>query len=384
MILARVPTTNKVAGQMRHALPDTEVLRRPDRRRLLGGLAGAGCALALPMLAAAQDDAEPALPSEPRSIEVDARPIAHFQRGRPDAKRFGRLEFRGGLVLTAPSASFGGWSGLMMEADGSKLLAVSDIGGWLTADVAYQASQPAALANARLGPLLSSRGRPLKDKREKDAEGLTLLDGSLANGTALISFERLHRIGRFPIRNGEVLAPTSYLGLHPDARRMSANQGLEALAVLKAGPLKGSLIAFAERLTRGSGYHTGWIWVGGAPRPFHLQDVDGFDITDAAGLANGDLIVLERRFRWAEGVKMRLRRLAANEIAPGARLAGQTLIAADSAFEIDNMEGLAVHRGPNGETVLSLISDDNFNRILQRTLLLQFTLLGEGARSARP
>jgi hypothetical protein len=359
------------------------VLHR-DRRRILGGLAGTICLLALPMLAAAQDDAEPPLPSAPESIEVDARPIPHFERGKPDRKRFDRLEFRGGLVLTAPSASFGGWSGLALESDGSKLLAVSDIGGWLTADIAYQAGRPAALGGARLGPLLSSRGRPLGSKREKDAEGLTLLDGTIANGTALISFERLHRIGRFAIRKGEVEAPTSYLGLPADARRMSANQGLEALAVLKGGPLKGALVAFAERLTRGSGYHTGWVWVGGAPRPIHLQDIDGFDITDAAALPNGDLLVLERRFRWAEGVKMRIRRLAANEIAPGARLAGETLIQADSTFEIDNMEGLAVHRGTNGETVLSLISDDNFNRILQRTLFLQFTLLAEGAGGARP
>jgi hypothetical protein len=39
------------------------------------------------------------------------------------------------------------------------------------------------------------------------------------------------------------------------------------------------------------------------------------------------------------------------------------------------MEGLAVHRGARGETVLSLISDNNFRTILQRTVLLQFTLV---------
>jgi hypothetical protein len=33
-----------------------------------------------------------------------------------------------------------------------------------------------------------------------------------------------------------------------------------------------------------------------------------------------------------------------------------------------------VHRGADGETVLTLVSDDNFS-MLQRTLLLQFTLL---------
>jgi hypothetical protein len=40
------------------------------------------------------------------------------------------------------------------------------------------------------------------------------------------------------------------------------------------------------------------------------------------------------------------------------------------------MEGLGIHRSPQGETVLTLISDDNFSA-LQRTLLLQFTLIDE-------
>jgi hypothetical protein len=359
------------------ARPNTGRLPRPSRRALLTSLAGTGCALVLPMLAAAQDDNEPPMPAVPESIEIKARPITSFQRSKPETKRFGRLEFRGGLVLSSPSPSFGGWSGLVMESDGRKLLSISDVGGWLTAEVTYEGSKPVGLKNARLGPLLATNKRPLRDKREKDAEGVTLLDGSLSNGTLLVSFERLHRIGRFPIRNGEVQAPTGYLPLHPDARRMSANEGIEAVAVLQGGPLKGSVVAFAERFTRGSGYHTGWIWVAGGPKPFQLQDIDGFNITDAAGLPNGDLLVLERYFRWTEGVKMRLRRLAAAEIAPGARITGETLIAADMDFDIDNMEGLAIHQGANGETVLSIISDDNFNHLVQRTVFLQFTLLDD-------
>jgi hypothetical protein len=39
--------------------------------------------------------------------------------------------------------------------------------------------------------------------------------------------------------------------------------------------------------------------------------------------------------------------------------------------EIDNMEGLSIHPGADGERILTLISDDNFS-FLQRTLLLQF------------
>jgi hypothetical protein len=40
------------------------------------------------------------------------------------------------------------------------------------------------------------------------------------------------------------------------------------------------------------------------------------------------------------------------------------------------MEGIALHRNASGETILTLISDDNFLPF-QRTLLLQFALVGE-------
>jgi hypothetical protein len=73
---------------------------------------------------------------------------------------------------------------------------------------------------------------------------------------------------------------------------------------------------------------------------------------------------------------MRIRRLSPAEVTPGARAVGEVLIEADSSYEIDNMEGIAIHRGRAGETVVSLISDDNFNRFLQRTVFLQFTLAG--------
>jgi hypothetical protein len=60
----------------------------------------------------------------------------------------------------------------------------------------------------------------------------------------------------------------------------------------------------------------------------------------------------------------------------GALVDGTPLVSADMAYQIDNMEGIGVHRTPSGETVLTLVSDDNFSAI-QRNLLLQFTLVGE-------
>jgi hypothetical protein len=44
-----------------------------------------------------------------------------------------------------------------------------------------------------------------------------------------------------------------------------------------------------------------------------------------------------------------------------------------SPYAVDNLEGIAATRGPRGETLLWLISDDNFNP-LQRNILLLFEL----------
>jgi len=128
---------------------------RLSRWLFLSGLvAGMVAGLAVPTQARAQDDKGDA-PAKAESIEITARPITHFERGRPDVKRFGELEFRGGLVLTSPSSHFGGWSDLIMEADGNSLFAISDVGGWFSADIKYEGTRPVRLANARLGPILA-------------------------------------------------------------------------------------------------------------------------------------------------------------------------------------------------------------------------------------
>ena len=73
---------------------------------------------------------------------------------------------------------------------------------------------------------------------------------------------------------------------------------------------------------------------------------------------------------------MRIRSVPLAAIKPGALVDGRQLIIADMGYQIDNMEGLSVHRAADGALVLTMVSDDNFSP-LQRTLLLQFTLVGE-------
>ena len=113
----------------------------------------------------------------------------------------------------------------------------------------------------------------------------------------------------------------------------------------------------------------------GRPTPgiFTVKRIADFDISDAALLPGDDLLLLERKFGWTSGLFIRIRRIALSDIRPDALVDGPVLLEADLAYEIDNMEGLSVHRGAAGEIVLTLISDDNFS-VIQRTLLLQFTL----------
>ncbi len=336
-------------------------------------LAG-GIALSFSLAPRAQTAALPEAVESVRTVEVTARRLASFERGDTRKHRFGRLEFRGGLVLTSPAKGFGGLSGLVIEPDGRRFMAVTDEGAWLSAEIEYDGTAPSAIRNARMGPIRGIGGRGLDRKRDLDAESMVLAEGSLARGVLLIGFERNHRIGRFPVVGGVLQNPVGYLKQPPEAKRMRPNKGFEAVTILQGGPHKGSVVAFSERYPETPALHTGWIWIRGEPQRMTFPDIGEFEVTDAASLGDGTLLILERRFRWTEGVKMRIRRFPAASVRPGPLTEGETLIEADLSFEIDNMEGLSVHRSPGGETILTLISDDNFNTFLQRTILLQFAL----------
>ena len=73
---------------------------------------------------------------------------------------------------------------------------------------------------------------------------------------------------------------------------------------------------------------------------------------------------------------MRIRRIPLVDIKGGAVADGRSMIEADLGYQIDNMEGIAVHNAASGETIVTLVSDDNFS-VIQRNLLLQFAIVGE-------
>lgn len=309
-------------------------------------------------------------------ITVEARPLAGFDRVDPEKRRFGKLTFRGGLVLTSPSRYFGGWSGLTLDADGKGFFAISDAGIWMSGSLAYDDKKsPSGLTSVRLGAIQSQEGDPQSRQNDDDSEGLALLEGTTAKGSVYISFEGEHRIVRYDIGPDGLSPARGKVSLPRSARHLPSNGGFEAVALLR-GANEGKLVAISEELRDSEGNDVGWIWDkdGEEPRKFFLTNDGDYNVTDASPLPDGSLLVLERRYRVSEGVRMRLRHIKADQLHPGRLIDPDVLVAADGAREIDNMEGLATHVGPGGEVIVTMISDDNYSHQLQRTLLLQFAI----------
>lgn len=305
-------------------------------------------------------------------IVVRAEPIEAFEPRDPSRTRFGALEFRGGLVLNSRAKVFGGLSGLRVSPDGTQFLALSDRGHWFRGRIVYQGGRPSGLAEVETAPILGPDGRPLADRGWWDTEALTEDDG-----TVFVGIERVHQIVRFDIGRDGLKARGTPIAVPPLMRGLPSNQGIECLAMPPKGmPLAGTLIAISERGLDAQKNIKGYLIGGQTIGAFSVKRTDDFDVSDCTTTPQGDLLILERRFSWSSGVAMRIRKVPLTRIKPGAVIEGPELIFADMGFQIDNMEGIAVHRGPQGELVLTIISDDNFSPI-QRTLLLQFTLVGE-------
>lgn len=305
-------------------------------------------------------------------IQLTAKPIQNFLLGS-SRTHFGELDFRGGLQLTSTDPDFGSLSGLDIGADGKTLYAIADNGFWFTAQLVEDGGHLVGLIDGKLAPILDRNGKIVSTKRLGDAEGLRLrtVNGRAA---ALVSFEQVNNVREFLADPDFASAVSRPLKLPPMVSGMKPNKGLEAIAVATpAADLDGAIVLVAERSPDKAGNNRAWIVGGAKEGAFSVTRSDGFDVTDATFIANGDLLILERKVGFPSGLYMRIRRFTGTDIKPGATVDGTTLVEADLRYQIDNMEGMAVHAGANGETLIDIVSDNN-QGMLQRTLLLQFAL----------
>lgn len=304
------------------------------------------------------------------NIAVTSSPIDRFYLTSTSTKA-GKLEFIGGLQIDSESKYFGGFSGLAIKQNGQKLITVSDTANWLTANLQRDENgKLTGIKNTNINCLCRKNGKSYGGKYMGDAESL-VISGKLAH----VSFEGVNRINTYDL--DESLIPSNARQATPTFKpyKLSGRKGLEALALApKSSPIAGKFLAIAEQSLNAKGNHRAFIAGKEKIEELSITATDDFEVTDAEFLENGDLLILERRLGLIIDLGVRIRRFKADTIAPATLLFGEVIFESGITSQIDNMEGLAAWKNSNGETILTLISDDNFIGI-QRTILIEFKLL---------
>lgn len=323
------------------------------------------------LVAACASVSPPPAGAQERPVEIRSSALT-LKIDEPAATRVGRLVWRGGVEMRASSRNFGGWSDLYVAPDGRSLTSISDEGAWLTATIDYDAkSNLAGLSGAQIGQLRGLDGKPIHSKSRADAEAMA----RLPDGSWLVAFERRHRLWRYQTLTAtpDPVEGPAEIGLQP------ANGGIEALTALADG----TVIAISEEYSTRDGTVMGWI---GRPvaegrytwSSFAYETIPDFSPTALAVLPDGSFATIERAFDIVRGVRCRVMHFDAAQLTPGGVVKPEELARLASPYAVDNLEGLAASRGARGETLLWLISDDNFNP-LQRNILMLFELAPQQA-----
>jgi hypothetical protein len=341
-----------------------------NRLSQMGIAAGALCVLIGIRASVGPIDASPA-----ESVVLNYKPIP-LSSANLKENQVGALLFRGGIEVTSPDPRFGGWSGLLVSADGTHILSQSDEGHWLRASLRYdRGGNLSGLADGQLADMEGLDGSKLKPKQEADAEGLAALSDKGPDGPVAVSFERDARVWRYDVGPSLDVTPTN-IPAPEDIKTLDFNSGLEALTRFSPD----LLFAVAETpQVRGTNHPAWLIPLAGAKSRAHFEQLgvrhhDPYEISDAAMSPDGRwLYLLERHyFGPIRGVVVAVRRVEASAVKPAAQLDGDEIARFTMHENIDNMEGLALRRAADGKTLLYMISDDNYNLVLQRTVLLMF------------
>lgn len=256
--------------------------------------------------------------------------------------------------------SFGGFSGLVMAPDGALLHAVSDEGELYRATIRRDAANRILRITAdRHFRLIDSHGRPVAGFTS-DAEALA----PARDGGLYVAYESYTRVT-------EIHPPDMHPATLHDYRRFRdlwSNESFEGVAERP----EGGLVVVGETPDAGGAYPTflgdrqgkQMAWRAGPGIP----GAGGFGASDAAFGPDGRFYLLERRVSLG-GFATRIRRFGWRD----GRLGPAETLLETAPGTLDNMEGMSLWTGPDGGTVISLISDDNF-LFLQKTLVAEYEL----------
>jgi hypothetical protein len=307
--------------------------------------------------------AAPAFADPPVALDIAVRSIA-LNLDNLEQRQVGKLLYRGGIAMTARDSRFGGWSGLRLGDDKTHITAISDRGSWLQARLVYDTrGNLTSVTEARLGDMIDTTAKKLRWPLT-DSEGLARQD----DGSFIVSFERRHRLWAYPAAEPPFSKPPRALPSPPGLEKAPLNGGIEAVAVLKGG----RFFAIAEELFEDDA-NVAWLGDGRTWQKLRYRPGLNFLPTDVVQMDNGDVLVLERRFSFVGVPGGRVVRVKYSDIKPGALVTGEELAVLEPPLVLDNYEGIATTTGARGETIVYIMSDDNFS-FLQRNLLLMFEI----------
>ncbi|WP_051295075.1 esterase-like activity of phytase family protein [Maridesulfovibrio bastinii] len=277
------------------------------------------------------------------------------------------LKFMGAILLACKHPAFGGFSELMVSPDGEKFLALSDMGFWITGNLIYNAQQrlSGTAPKAKLGRLLNISGQPFEIKYRADSEAFCRAPDS----GFLVAFERKHRINLYPGNGYDLSSVPSRYDFPPNFKHLPENGGIESMMKLDDG----RILMLTEGGKEDNGFSPCAVGKAGNWVPFRYKRFKTYRPTSVAQLPGKRLLLLERSYTGPGSLKVRLATLNMNDIAKNKVLESKLMANIPNTLPIDNYEGLDTRTTSAGETIIYIISDDNFSPF-EHTILMMFKL----------
>lgn len=276
--------------------------------------------------------------------------------------RVGALEPIGALSLSSNQHGLGGFSALALHRGQAILLT----DGGLVVRLRIARGTIATLPGASLvdGPETGWQ------RASRDTEALVV---DPADGHAWIGYERINTIWRYTAD----FAHAESAAYPPAMRDWGINTSIESLVRLGDG----RFLALREGSMKRPGSRAALLFAGDPSfydtpvAALRYLPPSGYAPSDAALLPGGDVLVLNRRWRFPLRFDALLVRIPARAIRPGALLQGHIVARLGELLGGENVEGLAVSR-ERGMTMIWMVTD-NDEYWWRRTILAKFRWHGD-------